>query len=62
MSKTVKEARSFLGLSEYYHRFIYATISAPITKLSTKTNNTQLNWTADDTQTKGFAKILVDRV
>ena len=47
--KTVKEVRSFLGLSGYYCRFIknYASISAPLTKLTTKTCTTQFNWTAD---------------
>ena len=34
----VKDVRSFLGLSGYYRRFIkdYASISAPLTKLTTK--------------------------
>ncbi len=47
--KTVKEVRNFLGLSGYYRRFIkdYATISAPLTKLTTKPSNQQFNWSAD---------------
>ena len=47
--KTVKEVRSFFGLLGHYRRFIkdYATISAPLTKLTTKPSNQQFNWSAD---------------
>ncbi len=47
--KTVKEVRRFLGLSGYYHCFIkdFATISAPLTKLTMKPCNKQFNWNAD---------------
>ena len=43
VAKTVKEVQSFLGLSGYYQSFNknYATISASLTKLTTKTNATQ---------------------
>ena len=45
---TVKEVRSFLGLSGNYRRFIksYATISAPLTKL-TSINANRFNWTSE---------------
>ena len=46
---TIKEVGSFLRLSGYYRRFIknYGTISAPLTKLTTKTHTNQFNWTAE---------------
>ena len=46
---TVKDVRSFLGLSGYYRRFIknYAAISVPLTKLTAKNNMNQFNWTED---------------
>ena len=42
---TVKKVSTFLGLSGYYQRFIknYATISAPLTKLTTKINANRFN-------------------
>ena len=49
MPTTIKEVHSFLGLSGYYRRFIknYATISSPLTKLTTKAYTNQFNWTAE---------------
>ena len=47
--KSVKDVRSFLGLSGYYRRFIknYAIISAPLTKLTTNASSKQFLWTPE---------------
>lgn len=46
---SVKEVRSFLGLTGYYRRFIpnYATLSQPLTKLTTKEYCNNFKWTDD---------------
>jgi hypothetical protein len=52
--KTIKEVQSFLGLGNYYRRFVtgYLRIAAPLTELTKKENNFQ--W--ENNQTKAFAE------
>ena len=47
--KSVKNVRSFLGLSGYYRRFIknYTIISTPLTKLTTNASSKQFLWTPE---------------
>lgn len=47
--RCVKGARSFVGLSGYYHRFTknYTNISAPLTKLTTKESAKKFEWTQE---------------
>jgi len=46
---TKKQVRSFLGLTGNYHRFIlqYATIAAPLTNLTKKSEPDKVNWTVE---------------
>ena len=47
--ETKKDVRTFLGLSGYYRRFIpnYASIAAPLTDLTRKSQPNRVSWTPD---------------
>lgn len=55
--KTVTQLRSFLGLSNYFRRFIqnYSTMVAPLTSLTKKNKSVALDW--DDSCTAAFAAV-----
>jgi hypothetical protein len=56
---SVKEVRSFLGLSGYYRRFVkdYAKIAAPLTELTKEGN--QRHWEWGEPQRKAFQELKV---